>query len=93
MTSPLTDTKPNTEIYDDAVKTITTLIGLYTADTGRRPTRIYMNTRTKLALNTIFRDRVIVVVPDGKRRRDTVYGAYIMICDDLKDGEIDLGWT
>ena len=93
MTSPLTDTKTNTEIYDETIKRITTLIGLYTADTGRRPTRIYMNTRTRLALNTIFREKVIIVVPDGLRRRETVCGCYVMVCDDLPDCKIDLGWT
>lgn len=92
MTSPH-DTTPNSTLYDEAVQTISSLIGMYTIDNGKRPRRVYMNTRTRYALNTIFRDRVVVTVPHRRARVDTIYGMTIMICDDLSDGEIDLGWT
>jgi hypothetical protein len=59
---------------------------------GLEPKRVYMSLRTKLTLvGGIFHPSLIVTVPHGYERRDTIYGLDIHEVDSLPDGFIDIG--
>lgn len=59
---------------------------------GLEPKRVYMSLRTKLTLvGGVFHPSLIVTVPHGYERRDTIYGMDIYEVDSLPDGFIDIG--
>lgn len=79
--------------FDATLKNIQLAFAESVARIGKPPNRIYMNHRTRLALNGVFQRAPLVMVPEGTQRVITIYGAKILICDDLDDCEVDAGLT
>lgn len=62
-----------------------------TRKNGLEPCRVYMNYRTYLGLiGGVFHSAAITIIPDGKRRKETIYGVEIATSENLEDMEIDI---